>query len=143
MTKAQVLALPNAHRDDYVAEQVMQWGRAASVNLDGGAVEVPNGAWTRNSGNTAVTRRDGSTFGPAPNYDVLAVDNTPDFAAGTYPQQVLFRMIARNFVWEIGRSGVNASVLCFTGARPAVPDPVVLPDLGDAIVRAALVAVQP
>jgi hypothetical protein len=138
-TKAQILAAPAAQVDDYVAESVMQWSRAASVKLGTTSTDTPT--LVENTGNSPVSRVDNTQVaGGGPNYQLRA--KPPDFSREDWPQKVIHKMALRGFSFEYKVSGSDAAAVFYTGARPGSPDYVVLPDPGDAVRRAALVAVQ-
>lgn len=142
MTKDQVLALPAATADEYVAEQVMQWARAASVVVTGG-LSIENG-WVENAGSSDVIRRDGSPVS-APNYRLLPVVQTPAFDGADWPQRIIAKMLERGFRFQAQR--VGAEVLAAFHAPAATPAEVEAAacgsaSAGDAVRRAALFAVQ-
>lgn len=139
-TKAQILAAPPSVVDDYVAEQVMQWSRAASVRLLSGA-SVDQATMVENTGNSAVSRVDGSAVqNGAPNF--VLYTKPPDFASADWPQRIIHKMAQRGYTFEYRIVGENAAAVFYQGTRPASPDYVEVPNGGDAVRRAALLAVQ-
>jgi hypothetical protein len=143
-TKAEILAMPSNVVDEYVAESVLQWGRALTaevINSDGQIKASIAQAWAENKGGAQGTRADASTF-TGPQYRLLPVADTPRFAVDPWPLRIVAKMAARGYTLELKASGGNAAAVFYTGTRPPTPDYVVLPDAGDAVRRAALVAVQ-
>lgn len=139
-TKPQILAAPANVVDDYVAEQVMQWSRAASVRLlNGAAVDEPT--MVQNTSNSPVSRVDGSAVqNGAPNY--VLYQQPPDFAGADWPQRVIHHMAGRGYTFEYRIISGNAAAVFYQGARPASPDFLEVANGGDAVRRAALLAVQ-
>lgn len=140
-SKTQILAAPANVVDDYVGEQVLQWSRAASVAVGSTAVEA---AFVENKGNTALSRVDSTAIaGGAPNYFLRPFPvQTPNFAREDWPQRIIHHMAGRGFTFEYKLIAGNAAAVFYSGIRPALPDFVELLDGGDAVRRAALLAVQ-
>jgi hypothetical protein len=139
-TKAQIEALSSEQVDDYVGELVMQWGRASSVAVEGGAFVV-RPAWTANSGNTTSTRRDGTTYS-APNFVVYSEGATPKFHEPAWQERIIQKMNKRGFRLELEQSVDSTSAWFYPVGPRGTPNPIVHADQGEAVKRAALLAVQ-
>jgi hypothetical protein len=101
-------------------------------------------AFVQNDGNTPLQRPDNSAvLNGGPNYVLRPYPaQTPNFAREDWPQRIIHYMAGRGYTFEYRIIGPNAAAVFYQGARPASPDYVEIPDGGDAVRRAALLAMQ-
>jgi hypothetical protein len=144
LTKADIVALPDATVNDLAAEQVLAWTRAAGLSVgETGGVSTDE-AWLEASPLSTVTRADGSTV-QVPSYLVHPRAQTPAFISGVWPLAIMRKMAARGLrmIFQAGGAGYTcAFVLPAATGADVLAASVSAATAPDAILRAALLAVQ-
>lgn len=146
-TKAEILAMSGTVVDEYVLEQVMQFGRATNLGGSGGQVQAPE-SWIESGPSAPWTRADGSSAPAAPSYIVWVrtVLGSEGLDNLTWMQRITAAMGARGFRLNLFQSAVGgpwtAAYGPAAGGAPATTIQITVPKMEDAVRRAALLAVQ-
>lgn len=135
MTRDEILALPPAARAMHVAETVMEWQRVAGVAIGAGASAQVGPAWLVERGTAPASRADG-TEASAPVLEALVA--LPDFALPERSLEVAAAMRRRGWALHLAADGAASFV-----QEGIEPRPVTCGQVGESIVCAALLALQP